>query len=126
MSGFKGFGDEKHWREDAPLPLVFNPKTSNALEGDNRKSIRTIKNVRKPVPLRQTSCIINLSLSLSLSFSAISFDLLQDRVSRHRPRYLKEVWRETNSFDRRVIGSRSNAWTKVGRYKEANKSLQNL
>lgn len=63
--------------------MVFNPKTSGALEGDNRKSIRPIK--RKAVVERTTtSCIINLSLpfSLSISFSIISIGLAIDRVSR--------------------------------------------
>lgn len=47
--------------------MVFNPKTSGALEGDNRKSISPIKSVRKPMVERtRTSCIINLSFSLSL------------------------------------------------------------
>lgn len=59
--------------------MVFNPKTSGALEGDNRKSIRPIKRpVRKAVAERTTtSCIINLSLpfSLSISFSIISTGL---------------------------------------------------
>lgn len=47
--------------------MVFNPKTSGVLEGDNRKSISPIKSVRKPMVERtRTSCIINLSFSLSL------------------------------------------------------------
>lgn len=47
--------------------MVFNPKTSGVLEGDNRKSISPIKSVRKPMVERiRTSCIINLSLYLFL------------------------------------------------------------
>ena len=52
MSGFKillvgekGVSEKRR----APPAWVFNPKTSDALEGDNRKSIRAIKSVRKPL-----------------------------------------------------------------------------
>lgn len=66
-SGFKGFDRKERERERKDGEMVFNPKTSGALEGDNRKSIRPIKSVRKPVVERTgTSCIINLFLSLSL------------------------------------------------------------
>ena len=65
--------------------MVFNPKTSGALEGDNRKSISPIKSVRKPMVERtRTSCIINLSFSLSLYlFLSVSLEI----TGTGRPRF---------------------------------------